>query len=565
MKSLSVLAVAVPFALTMCTTVTSARAQNPPENPQRVQQALGTDNTVTLWTTTGNKVPVCWTTAGFTREKQIVRQALADTWEYYADVDFTGWGNCPSSGEEQLVRVQILPQQLGKNSGGDGAAQLGTRALSKAGDTPNVTLFFYTDGTADKQRVEYVGVHEFGHVLGFMHEQDLPGNPPEGPAHCKTAGVDPNANPVTAFDRDSVMNYCNADGNNQGRLTDIDILGVRSIYGVRAHFSQSAVILLGNGQVWRYNGRPCTDTACPGWVLIDNDARIQTIAASGDRLFARQGTGELWVWDGHTACTATACAGWSLIDANTRSRQMAASGNTLVQLQVDGRIWKWDGRTICSRTACPGWTLIDIDARITDIAASEERLFARQATGQIWTWDGHTPCTATACPGWSQIDTNTRSVQIAAGGDRLYQLQVDGKIWQWDGHTACSPTACPGWALVDNDARIKTIAATKTRLFAREGTGQLWLWDGHSVCTPTACPGWSQIDSNPRSNQITAGGDTLFQLHVGGNMWRSDGPTPCTANSCPGWTLIDKDARIIAIQAFTKVPQPSRLSSGILF
>ena len=88
----------------VCTTMTSAQAQNPPENPQRQQQPLGTDNTVTLWTTTGNKVPVCWTTAGFTREKQIVRQALADSWEYYADVDFTGWGNCPSSGEEQLVR-----------------------------------------------------------------------------------------------------------------------------------------------------------------------------------------------------------------------------------------------------------------------------------------------------------------------------------------------------------------------------------------------------------------------------------------------------------------------------
>ena len=543
------------------TTVVNVQAQDPPVGQS--QQRLGIDKTVKLWTEMGNKVPVCWTTNGYAREKQIVRQAVIDTWQYYADIEFTGWGNCPTTGEEQLVRVNVMPQD-DKNNGAGGSAQLGTLALSKAGDPPQVNMSFNPDGSADVQRVEYVGVHEFGHVLGFPHEQDMPGNV-EGPAKCKTAGPDPNGVPVTAYDRNSVMNYCNADGNNQGRLTDIDILGVRSVYGTRPQFSRSAVILLGNGEVWRYNGRPCTEKDCPGWILINKDPRIKNITASDSRLFARQGTGELWVWDGRTPCTGTACPGWTLIDSNTRSRQIVAAGTTLFQLQVDGRVWRWDGRTACSASACPGWTLINMDARIAALAASEERLFARLATGEIWAWDGRTPCAGTACPGWSLIDSNTRSVQIAAAGDRLYQLHGDGKMWAWDGRTACSSTACPGWALINTDPRVKTMAATKTALFARQTTGQLWQWDGHTPCTSTACPGWSLIDSNTRSQQIVAGGDTLFQVHVGGNIWRRDGNARCDANGCSGWTLIDRDARTIDIQAFMLVPQPSRLSSGTLF
>ena len=552
---------ALSLALTLMT-VAGAPAQDEPKIGT-IQQPLGVDKSVTLWTSNGNVVPVCWTTSGFNREKGIVRQAVLDTWEYYAGVDFTGWGSCPTSGAEKLVRVGIANQDE-KNSGAGGSAQLGMNALTTSRDLPAVNLSFNPDGTADTQRVEYVGVHEFGHVLGFIHEQDLPGNV-EGPAHCDTIGVDPNGTPVTAFDPNSVMNYCNADGNNQGRLTDIDILGVRSIYGTKTHFSPSAAILLGNGQVWRFKGRPCGATSCPGWELIDSDARVKNIAASDTRLFIRQGTGQLWVWDGHTPCSQTACPGWSLIDSNTRSVQIAAAGDSLFQLHVDGKIWRWDGRTTCTATACPGWTLIDSDSRIGSIVASGSRLFARQKTGQIWTWDGHTPCSTTACPGWSLIDSNTRSLQIAAAGDRLFQLHVDGKIWQWDGRTACSATACPGWLLVDDDARIKTIAATATKLFARQATGQLWVWDGHTPCTSTACPGWSLIDSNPRSRLIAAGGDTLFQLHVDGNIWRWDGKSTCSATACPGWTLIDKDAQTVAIEAFVPVSEPSRLSAGSLF
>ncbi|HEV7606269.1 MAG TPA: hypothetical protein VGO61_02985 [Steroidobacteraceae bacterium] len=535
-----------------------------PENTGTSQLQLGIDRTVGLWTAPNNTIPVCWATPGFAREKGIVQRAVRDTWEYYADVNFAGWGDCPASGDAPQVRIAIQNQGIA-NAGAGGSAQRGTLALSKPGGPANVNFSFNPDGSANAQRVEYIGVHEMGHVLGFVHEMDLPGNPPEAPAHCYTIGIDPKADSITPYDRDSIMNYCNVDGNGQGRLTDIDILGVRSVYGPRTHFAPSAVVLLGDGQMWRFMGRRCSDTACPGWQLIDKDARIKSIATSDSKLFARQGTGQIWVWDGHTACSNTACPGWTLIDGSTKSSQIVASGNTLYQLQVDGKIWQWDGRTVCTTAGCPGWALIDSDSRITSIAASDSKLFARQSTGQVWTWDGRSRCSNIACPGWSLIDANTRSTQIAAVGTQVFQLQVDGKLWLWDGRTVCTTAACPGWSLVDNDARIKTIAATNNKLFARQGTGELWVWDGRSRCTATACPGWMQIDSNPRSRLIAASGDTLFQLHGGGDLWRWDGKTPCGGGACRGWTLIDRDAQIVDLRAFAPVSEPSRLSAGTLF
>lgn len=201
-------------------------------------QALTTMSDATNWTTQNNEVPVCWETAGYTREKAIVRNAISGTWEWFANIRFTGWAACPTgigiggSGSVKHVRVRILAQDT-SNSGAGGSARVGTAALSSAEDNdPGVILSFNPDGTADEGRVEYVGVHEFGHVLGFIHEQDAPGN--EGSAKCNT-GVDPDANPVpiTGYDRDSIMNYCNRDGNMTGHLTDVDIAGVQKIYGVR--------------------------------------------------------------------------------------------------------------------------------------------------------------------------------------------------------------------------------------------------------------------------------------------------------------------------------------------
>jgi hypothetical protein len=197
-----------------------------------VGQPLSTAQGVTLWTEMNNTVPVCWETDGYDREKKITQDALANTWAWYANVNFTGWQKCPTSGDTQFVRVRIDAHD-DSDMGAGGSAREGTAALSKAADNdPGVALGFNPDGTADRGRIEYVVVHEFGHVLGFIHEQDAPGN--TGPAKC-TVGLDASRQPLpfTPYDRDSVMNYCNRDGNRTGYLTDVDIEGAQKAYGVR--------------------------------------------------------------------------------------------------------------------------------------------------------------------------------------------------------------------------------------------------------------------------------------------------------------------------------------------
>ncbi len=215
----------------------SAAGAGAQENVRTVSQPLTIKN-VQNWTANGNVVPVCWETAGYDREKKIVREAVSGTWEWYANVRFTGWATCPTgvgvfgSGSAKQVRIRIKPQD-GSNAGASGSARLGMDALSSAADdNPGVKLSFNPDGTAEQGRVEYVGVHEFGHVLGFIHEQDTPGNV-EGPAYCASPGNEPNSTSLTAYDRDSIMNYCNRDGNSKGNLTDTDVRGVQAVYGVR--------------------------------------------------------------------------------------------------------------------------------------------------------------------------------------------------------------------------------------------------------------------------------------------------------------------------------------------
>jgi hypothetical protein len=216
----------------------------------KVTQGVTVKTSVPLWSENNYTIIVCWETTGYDREKAIVKRAVTSTWERNSNLSFiwevcypglvsptfaARYANLPyglqlarqAAEEGPKVVIRISPQ--GKdNAGAGGSARLGVAALSLPRQLyPGVNMSFNPDGTADEGRVEYIAVHEFGHVLGFVHEQDGPNH---NRAHC-SGGTEKNATSLTNYDPDSVMNYCNKDGNMKGNLTGKDIEGLQRIYG----------------------------------------------------------------------------------------------------------------------------------------------------------------------------------------------------------------------------------------------------------------------------------------------------------------------------------------------
>lgn len=171
-------------------------------------------------------VPVCFTTTGFDAEKQIAMDAIRQTWGRVLNVDFTFYTCTPGL---QAVRVAVVGATTAEGGFETRVGKNGTYLASGVSTTWrfNVLGFGFP-----RDRIRYLAVTSFGHVLNFMKEDNHP------QAGFCSAGGSSGISPLGAFDMQSLMlagngTCSNRYGNARGYLSPGDRANARTIYGTR--------------------------------------------------------------------------------------------------------------------------------------------------------------------------------------------------------------------------------------------------------------------------------------------------------------------------------------------
>jgi hypothetical protein len=185
-----------------------------------------------LWKT--RDVEVCWEQEEILvpdHGKTVVRNAIARTWGGQGVLNFVGWNDCQDNSYGIRISVRdtyTTPLVLQYGSFLDGfpnGMQLNFNLFEVGGYQ---RCFNRADWC-----IEVQAIHEFGHAIGFHHEQrrsDINDVAPTCAADHPNIAAIQNELILTEYDANSVMNYCNVRWAGYGRLSEKDIAGYKKAY-----------------------------------------------------------------------------------------------------------------------------------------------------------------------------------------------------------------------------------------------------------------------------------------------------------------------------------------------
>ena len=171
---------------------------------------------------------VCWENPASKNEQErgSIQDQISQTWQQHTRIAFYQVGRRAPE-KNSGIRIAFVDEGPHVNAFGRHLNGL------KNGMVLNLTFENWSQACQQMREmcIRSIAAHEFGHALGFAHEQNRPDTP--GECSSRHGQRQPNEEPLTPYDPSSVMNYCNPEYNNNGQLSALDIEAAEKVYGRR--------------------------------------------------------------------------------------------------------------------------------------------------------------------------------------------------------------------------------------------------------------------------------------------------------------------------------------------